>query len=147
MFCKLNRIVFFIFPFKNMEMINGSIFGEEGGLTLRSSRGNGGREFKYLLELSRQSGGEVPGWCWVWRECALPKGICGHSVPTDFLRNPILSHLPSSPRKLGIPIFYGNIWVLNVGKQFEIFFKTLCLKNKIFLWLTSSPGADSSDVT
>lgn len=45
-----------------MEMINGSIFGEEGGLTLGSSRGNVGREFKYLLELSRQSGGEVPGW-------------------------------------------------------------------------------------
>lgn len=52
----------------------------------------------------------------------LPQGICDQSVPIGFLTTPGLPNLPSFPKKLGIPIFYGNFWGFNVGQPFEIIF-------------------------
>lgn len=84
MFWKINCVVFFILPFKEMEVINSNIFGAEGGLTnLKQCK-----QWKRIqIFAGAKSGGEVPGCCWAWRECAFPKGnlwpLCSNWVPNE----------------------------------------------------------------
>lgn len=67
-----------------MEVINSNIFGVEGDLTnLKQCK-----QWKRIqIFAGAKSGGEVPGCCWAWRECAFPKGnlwpLCSNWVPNE----------------------------------------------------------------